>query len=369
MTESSTTDRSKYVAVPDADLRLQRIWGHVTERLDARPVRRVHWPLLGGGLLASALLAFGVWVALPSEPSGSAWEHATLQTASDSLDVALHDGSRIELFEQTRLTLAESEATAVEIALEQGRVECDVVPNRARRFVVRAKDVEVRVTGTRFSVERRGERVSVGVESGSVEVYMHREDVPLRKLSTGESWAYDAREARADERDEAADIAPEATVAVAPSIASDAPRRARAADRDPPSAESDESGSAPLGAKELLERANQARRDGDVPSAARDYQRLLEQFPNDGRAGLSAFELGRLRMDRLGDLPGAVQALKRAVQLAPGSAFREDALARLVTAYQRLGQAAACARAREQYLGAFPSGVHAESVRRACGDE
>jgi TolA-binding protein len=366
MTESSTTDRSKYVAVPDADLRLQRIWGHVTERLDARPARRVRWPLVGGGLLASVLLAVGVWVLLPSEPSGSAWEHATLQTASDSLDVALHDGSRIELFEQTRLTLAESEATAVEIALEQGRVECDVVPNRARRFVVRAKDVEVRVTGTRFSVERRGERVSVGVESGSVEVYIHREDIPLRKLSAGESWAYDAREARVSEHDEAAEVAPEATVAVAPSAATDAPRRARAADRDPPS---DESGSAPLGAKELLERANQARRDGDVPSAARDYQRLLEQFPNDGRAGLSAFELGRLRMDRLGDLPGAVHALKRAVQLAPGSAFREDALARLVTAYQRLGQAAACARAREQYLGTFPSGVHAESVRRACGNE
>jgi hypothetical protein len=72
-------------------------------------------------------------------------------------------------------------------------------------------------------------------------------------------------------------------------------------------------------------------------------------------------------MDRLGDLPGAVQALKRAVQLAPGSGFREDAMARLVTAHQRLGQAAACERARGQYLAAYPSGVHAQKVARACG--
>jgi hypothetical protein len=71
-------------------------------------------------------------------------------------------------------------------------------------------------------------------------------------------------------------------------------------------------------------------------------------------------------MDRLGDLPGAVRALKQAVALAPGSGFREDAMARLVRAYDGMGQKDACLRAQKQYLNAFPSGVHAAKLQRAC---
>lgn len=354
------TTRSQHVPVPDADLRLQRIWRRVAERLDQEPARRSQrWPLalVAAAASALALAAFLYW---PNAPAGSVWERATLQTASDSLDFELHDGSRILLLERTRLALAEAEATAVEIALEQGRVDCDVVPNPARRFVVRAASVEIRVTGTRFSVERVDERVSVAVERGSVEVWRRGEAQPLRRLGAGESWSLDTRQAEVDavEPEFEPNDRPEPSATPEPGpregSASSGPKTPAPAERV-------------LGAKDLLERANQARRDGDVSAAARDYQRLLDQFPGDGRAGLSAFELGRLRMDRLGDLPGAVQALKRAVQLAPGSGFREDAMARLVTAYQRLGQSAACARAREQYLAAYPGGVHAQKVARACG--
>jgi hypothetical protein len=72
-------------------------------------------------------------------------------------------------------------------------------------------------------------------------------------------------------------------------------------------------------------------------------------------------------MDRLGDLAGAVQALERAVQLAPGSGFREDAMARLVTAYAASGRNSECTRARDAYLAAFPAGVHRDAVTRGCG--
>jgi transmembrane sensor len=92
----------------------------------------------------------------------------------------------------------------------------------------------------------------------------------------------------------------------------------------------------------------------------------LKKFPSDGRAGLAAFELGRLRMDRLGDWPGAVQAFERAVQLAPGSGFREDAMARLVTAYAATGRSSDCVRSRDAYLAAFPAGVHRDAVAKGC---
>jgi len=116
-----------------------------------------------------------------------------------------------------------------------------------------------------------------------------------------------------------------------------------------------------------LEQASSLWRAGRVREAAETYQALLSTHPRDPRAGLAAFELGRLRMDRLGDLAGAVKALDRAVALAPSSGFREDALARLVTAHARLIDAAGCRRARDQYLREFPAGVRKRTVAAACG--
>jgi hypothetical protein len=63
---------------------------------------------------------------------------------------------------------------------------------------------------------------------------------------------------------------------------------------------------------------------------------------------------------------GAVQALERAVALAPGSEFREDAMARLVAAHAAAHDGVRCARARDQYLAKFPSGVHRRTVAAAC---
>jgi hypothetical protein len=71
-------------------------------------------------------------------------------------------------------------------------------------------------------------------------------------------------------------------------------------------------------------------------------------------------------MDRLSDPPGAVAALERAVVLAPGAEFREDAMARLVAANAAAHQRAACQRARDQYLREYPSGVHRRTVAAAC---
>lgn len=371
-----TSPASKHVAVADIEPRLAKVWLGVRDRLDTAPSRwRRALPWVAAGALASAAMV-SVIVGWPDgTATTSGWERATLQTASDRLDVDLHDGSRLELARETRLFLAEAEATAVEVSLERGRVVCDVVPNAARRFSVSAQGIEVRVTGTRFSVERSedGHKVTVNVERGSVEVFVFGREV--RRLGAGETWSLDDREVAAAPNpdtpnpdtpnpDTSVEPSPGANTGASSGIASNGAEPDEAVDTSPksPSAPSDEA----LTAKDLLERANQARRDGDAAAAASDYRRLIEQFPSDGRAGLAAFELGRLRMDRLGDLPGAVQALKQAVSLAPGSGFREDAMARLVRAYDALGRRDECRRARQQYLAAFPSGVHHGQLQNAC---
>jgi TolA-binding protein len=121
-------------------------------------------------------------------------------------------------------------------------------------------------------------------------------------------------------------------------------------------------------ARELFEQARSEWRAGRMAEAAKTYQALLASHPRDPRAGLAAFELGRLRMDRLGDMPGAVLALQQAVALAPGAELREDALARLVAASAAAHDHAVCARSRARYLADYPSGVHHRTVSAATCD-
>jgi hypothetical protein len=72
-------------------------------------------------------------------------------------------------------------------------------------------------------------------------------------------------------------------------------------------------------------------------------------------------------MGPLGDARGAVQAFRRAIALAPGAGFREDAMARLVEAYATLGERTQCRKARDAYLADYPRGVHRASVATKCG--
>ena len=119
-------------------------------------------------------------------------------------------------------------------------------------------------------------------------------------------------------------------------------------------------------AAEIFREATLARRAGRVREAAQAYGRLLTEYPEDGRAGLSAFELGRIRMDALGQPGAAVEALHKALS-AGGGGFHEDALARLVVAYDTMGQHQACIKARERYLSRYPQGVHVAALSVRCG--
>jgi len=120
-------------------------------------------------------------------------------------------------------------------------------------------------------------------------------------------------------------------------------------------------------AEGLFDHANLARRAGRLDDAAELYGQLVASHPGDRRAPLAAFELGRLRMDSLRDMRGAVRALERALKLAPQGTFAEDALARLVLAQEALHDTTACSRARTRYLARYPEGVHAQHVAERCG--
>jgi transmembrane sensor len=313
------------------------------------------------------------------DTSQSALQGASLETASDTLKVDLEDGSALKLSANTRVKVEESSERTVRVGLSKGRVECEVAKNPQRDFVVLAHGVRVRVTGTRFSVQvaPNSERVEVVVHAGSVEVLPPGDEGRVHRLGPGERWSYDLRRAQDDDVSlpvEPSDVAQtedpdEEATPPNPEPVRQAPKpnptHEQAVAEDSASVE-ERAEPTSLTAKELLDQGNTARRAGDAGAAARAYEELLTKHPSDPRAGLAAFELGRLRMDRLGNLRGAASALRKAVALAPGAAFREDAMARLAQAYAAMGAGDSCRKAKEAYLSAYPTGVHVASVERLC---
>jgi transmembrane sensor len=256
--------------------------------------------------------------------------------------------------------MRERTPSSLKLVLGRGRIACDVTHREGRSFVVAAGGVEVRVVGTRFSVANEdaegGTRVEVRVERGAVEVRGAGPDAEVVRVAAGHSWSQVTKtEALGEREPEAApevEAETDATRPAAPAAKTHAVARAA----HPAAGD----------ARALFEQARDQWRAGKMEDAARTYQALLSSHPRDPRAGLAAFELGRLRMDRLNDMPGAVQALEQAVALAPGAELREDALARLVAAAAAAHDHPRCARARTRYLTEYPAGVHHRTVSATC---
>jgi tetratricopeptide (TPR) repeat protein len=306
-------------------------WQKIEARIAPRKLRRPWLPLALAGT-AAALVA--IVLAHRATPERAFTSSAT------SLPVALADGSRLVLAPRSQVNLLGQHKDEVRLRLLRGSARFDVRHDPGRRFQVEAADLDVVVTGTAFSVaiEGREGTARVAVERGEVEVHPHGEARLLARLHAGESWPERPAPPPALASAPAEPVAPAAAAAPAPR---------RQAPSDP---------------RLLLEQANAARRSGDVQQAAALLEALRVRHPRDPRAALATFELGRLRLDALGDLPGAVQALQQSIALAPAGVFREDAEACLATAYARMRDRPRCEQARQVYLGRYPAGTHAAEV-------
>lgn len=385
-------DLSEYVLVDTSPARADRLWSRVQERLEeVRPSRR--WTLRQPAWVMAALLAaFGGGWLVAHRPAESGW--AQLETHEGAAQVQLQDGSRLTLDRDTRLGVREQAAQRVELALELGRVECDVTHDPGRVFSVTAAGYDVRVKGTRFSVDLSRERnqLAVVVQSGTVEVHRALQPTAEATLRAGERWSVPLEGSTArDEpapavatppsgsdrpalRHEPVDAGHAALPPAAPRPAALPPAALPPVDETARSSPVPERSTPPAPrapsdqhARALFDRANAARRQGDLGRATRAYEQLVRQHPDDARAGLAALELGRLRMDEFQDAAGAVTALQLAVARASDPGLRADALARLVRAYEILKDRDGCQRARADYLQDYPTGAHVLSVARACG--
>jgi hypothetical protein len=341
---------AKHVRPRLTEERVAKQYAAIASRLPSRAPRRLFAPI--GFAVAGAALALLVVFALrrmPSPPTTTAlvdgtWLESPPSGAAPA--VTLADGSHVALGALSRVRLTSTRADAVRLDVERGRVDVMATHVEGRTFMVVARGVEVHVVGTHFSVSADG-AVRVHVDEGRVRVHSLAGD---SFVGGGEEWV--------EENEPPEEV--DASSAAAP---------ADEGDEDPV----DDAG-APRGAKKaaptarsLLDDAQKAMAQGRSREAARLFDAIRRDHRRDARAGLAAFELGRLRLDSLGDAAGAEEAFRDALRLARDGALRDDAEAARIEALERMGSHDACVRARDGYLQHRPRGVHRADVATRCG--
>lgn len=374
------------------EARLARQWAAIEAAgLPDAPSSRTRLRRLVLPVLVSACMVVAAVVVLNGRPFDPALASgAVVGSADEPIAMALRDGSAVALSARSELRVLQSEPERMEVELNAGAARFEVTKKpRGGHFIVRAGAVRVRVIGTRFHVERSGQAVSVRVEEGIVEVRRVGEAGAGRRLQAGEAWTGSAVEPGTREV-AAVEIAapeppqpPDATAAAAlPTGASaddgtglprttetapaDSPNAGDSRSRDRARARKPPARAGEQAASDLFRAASLARRAGRMREAAAAYEALLSAHPDDARAALSAFELGRIRMDMLADGRGAVRAFEQALSAGASGGMREDALARLALAHGKLGDVPGCKKARKRYLTRYPKGVHAAAVQAAC---
>lgn len=141
------------------------------DRSEPAGYRRAAW-LAPTAIAASLALAVGVGVyeyprLAPQTPEVASARFDT--PVGGHKMVALADGSKIEL-NTASVVRAEVAANRREVWLDRGEVYFEVAHDKTRPFVVHAGNREVTVLGTKFSVRRDGDKVTVLVREGRVRV-------------------------------------------------------------------------------------------------------------------------------------------------------------------------------------------------------
>jgi TolA-binding protein len=335
---------------PASEADLARQWTRLEAVLAKPPGRGRGWYLALGAVGIAAIAALGlsprrsrlvvpvavlpvaplpIVKALPLLTNGARFESETASA------LALADGSRVLLAGGGAVTLAYSGKDEVRLVLERGRADFDVVRNTGRRFVVAVADVHFVVEGARFVLSVSdgisGKTMTAAVQGGTVEV-----DRPSARslLLAGESWSGIATTTLAPRADGSSPVADDAVE----------------------------------DARTLFAGAARARWQGRQREAAAGLEKLCRRFPNDPRAPLAAFQLGRIQLDTLHEAARAAQSFGMAMSLARDPVRREDAAARHAEALDRAGEISKCRLARATYLAEYPEGAHAGRVTAFCRD-
>ncbi|MBO6939869.1 MAG: FecR domain-containing protein [Deltaproteobacteria bacterium] len=313
------------------------------------------WLLPITAATAVAAIALVVWAVWPAPDPGSVQIVATgapLEHVEGAAEpVRLSDGSSLELERGTRLSAVENGEARVSLLMSPGRSTFDIEPNGPRAWTIDAGPFAVDVLGTRFTVERADHRGRVSVDRGRVRV--RGEIVPggFVFLGAGEhiELTFGDEERAPDEH-----TSPAPATATEEPGAPEAPSTPEASEPRPrpaaPEAESWEALAA-RGAygpaysaveadfdaeleraesvEQLFALADTARLSGHPARARGPLERITLEHPNDRRAGVAAFTLGKIEMAIPGRAAEAERWLSRSLELGLSPSLADAARRRL----------------------------------------
>lgn len=247
--------------------------------------------------------------------------------------VTFEDGSSLRLAQHSVVDALVMSARDVVLRLSMGKLVLNVMPDGVRRWTVQAGAVSVEVVGTRFIVERTAERVTVTVSHGTVLV--RSEDLPERveRVGAGESLSVD--------------------IVSLSSHTDEQTKRTTKSDSQPP-----------VGAvAALLERADRARLQGDWSVARHSLERVVNEFTDDPRAPLAAYQLATVRQSQGAAPEQVAAAFAYALRQNLGTSLRQDCYWRLLQAQIASGQRAASKETARVALEDFPDGRYSRRMR------
>jgi transmembrane sensor len=136
----------------------------------ARPAapKRNWMPLAAAASFAAVLLSGAVYFAWMRFDAGDNTQVYNSAIARNR-DITLPDGTQVALGAASTMTTRFSEGRR-SIELKNGEAFFQVVHDHSRPFVVAAGDISVRDIGTAFDVRRTGQRVTIAVTQGRVEI-------------------------------------------------------------------------------------------------------------------------------------------------------------------------------------------------------
>ena len=346
------------IDVPWDDLRAARVQAAVVAGLHdpprARKPRGVRpWAAFAAVALFS-LLASVLYVRFHAIS-----QHHTLELADGSYVVADADASVAP--ERVLPELIELRQTG-------GSAIYEVTPHPERRFVVRMGDLRVEVLGTGFRVEQLAAAVRVSVTHGRVrvsrgsrevillagdQVVLGDEEAPGMRATTSASPSASISASRVEMPASSASDAPSHTrsggsVADDGTAAPDSSAESGAVQRNP---------SEP-NAAELFRRADEARKQGNLDEAVRLLRELVQKYPDDGRATLAVFTIGRVEAQRH-DYAAAASAFESCGSALSGESLAEAALARSAGGQPDRARALAL-----RYIDRYPDGPRAKELER-----
>jgi transmembrane sensor len=307
----------------------------------------------------AALLALGfagTWLLMARTRSPSSLDGVTLTAAGPSSQVKLLNDNAV--------------------ALEQGSARFEVRRPKARPVAVHLGSLEVAVHDGRFLMEQVSGGARLLVEEGEAEVRWPNGSATLR---AGEGGVFPPPPAptpavapsKPSEPEQALAVprSPEPSRQTPPPAAKPGPETetwqtiARSGDFDRAYGELRKAAPPRDETEELMLAADVARLSGHPEEALESLRKVSSGHPNDPRAPLAAFTLGRLLLDELGRPREAADAFDRALELSPTAPLSEDALAREVEAWSRAGDATRARQLAEKYLATWPKGQRARAVR------